>query len=225
MMTPSRYHCYLSALVGYFVFGALHEFTHLSCAYFMGLLEDTDAISGPVAWYKIIFSILFLRRVSLDVVATTDEDMDTMASVESKIALIRHVGWFSSVLLAILSHIYHHRSNSRVSTSSSCQLWSWFVFAGYITAYDAICTDLLRMNPIKPFWCANLYSWSDERVNDGDVIHLNFYCGNFGIILLHGAWLDKDGGKLALDILEKMVEGKKRSDVIDFEPICRQHFD
>ena len=33
-----------------------------------------------------------------------------------------------------------------------------------------------------------------------------FFCGNFGIILLNSNWLNKDGGKKALDMLEKMIE-------------------
>ena len=203
-MPLKRYHCYLSALAGYFTFGVLHELIHLACVYFSGLLNDANSV--PVSWYTILFNILFLRRVSIDVVPTSNEDtMDTLSSlVESKAALVRHVGWISSLLLAIASHfLYHHRSNCEASTTSSCQLRSWFIFAGYITAHDAICTDLLELNPFLSYYGVH----ENVHNDDGDAIHLNFYCGNFGIILLHGAWLDKDGGKAALDILEKMVEG------------------
>jgi hypothetical protein len=33
-----------------------------------------------------------------------------------------------------------------------------------------------------------------------------FFCGNFGIILINSSWINVDGGKRALDMLEKMVE-------------------
>ena len=36
--------------------------------------------------------------------------------------------------------------------------------------------------------------------------HLFFFCGNFGILLLNPSWINIDGGKRALDMLEKMVE-------------------
>jgi hypothetical protein len=35
---------------------------------------------------------------------------------------------------------------------------------------------------------------------------IRFFCGNFGIILINSSWINIDGGKKALDILEKMVE-------------------
>jgi hypothetical protein len=33
-----------------------------------------------------------------------------------------------------------------------------------------------------------------------------FFCGNFGIILINSSWINVDGGKRALDMLEKMIE-------------------
>ena len=35
---------------------------------------------------------------------------------------------------------------------------------------------------------------------------LLFFCGNFGILLINPSWVNIDGGKTALDMLEKMVE-------------------
>ena len=35
---------------------------------------------------------------------------------------------------------------------------------------------------------------------------LLFFCGNFGILLINSSWVNIDGGKAALDMLEKMVE-------------------
>ena len=33
-----------------------------------------------------------------------------------------------------------------------------------------------------------------------------FFCGNFGVLLLNSTWINVDGGKRALDMLEKMIE-------------------
>ena len=54
-------------------------------------------------------------------------------------------------------------------------------------------TDLLGFVPA---------SWYDGHA-EGQMI---LYCGNFGVILLNSAWINVDGGKTALDVLEKMVE-------------------
>ena len=35
---------------------------------------------------------------------------------------------------------------------------------------------------------------------------LFFFCGNFGVLLINSSWINIDGGKKALDMLEKMVE-------------------
>ena len=35
---------------------------------------------------------------------------------------------------------------------------------------------------------------------------LFLFCGNFGILLINSSWINVDGGKAALDMLEKMVE-------------------
>ena len=79
---------------------------------------------------------------------------------------------------------------------------AWIILTGYITALDAICTDLLRTQQLA-YWSASQY-----EENYDDSLRVVFYCGNFGLILLHGAWLDKNGGRSALDILEKMIEGE-----------------
>ena len=192
-------HCYLSTLAAYVAFGILHEFFHLACAYFCGLVDE---IFDPNWWEKVLFDIMFRRRVCFDVdIIRMRLEADGMMSLESKSALIRHVGWSSSVLLAVFLHFFFCRYLQRnVPPSPSSQCWSWCILAGYLTAFDAVCTDLLRLTQINP-----LYGNYNEVK---DPLHLVFYCGNFGIILLHGAWLDKNGGKSALDILEKMVEGK-----------------
>ena len=52
---------------------------------------------------------------------------------------------------------------------------------------------------------------------------LHLFCGNFGVILINTSWINIDGGKAALDMLEKMVEvtmmrGAQSGGVVTFEP-------
>jgi hypothetical protein len=58
---------------------------------------------------------------------------------------------------------------------------------------EAIVTDLLHFTPQHHFTASNM-----------DVLIV--FCGNFGIVLLNPMWLNVDGGRTALEVLEKMVE-------------------
>ena len=49
---------------------------------------------------------------------------------------------------------------------------------------------------------SNLFN--DKTSSSTTVLH--FFCGNFGILLINSSWINIDGGKKALDMLEKMVE-------------------
>lgn len=42
-----------------------------------------------------------------------------------------------------------------------------------------------------------------RQVPHGSVV---MFCGNFGVLLINSSWVNVDGGKRALDILEKMIE-------------------
>jgi hypothetical protein len=67
------------------------------------------------------------------------------------------------------------------------------VYAAIVTAVEAIVTDLLHFTPQHHFTASNM-----------DVLIV--FCGNFGIVLLNPLWLNVDGGRTALEVLEKMVE-------------------
>ena len=60
--------------------------------------------------------------------------------------------------------------------------------AAYITALEGMTTDLFGFVP--------------QQSNRS---YMTFFCGNFGILLLNSSWLSIDGGRTALDVLEKMV--------------------
>lgn len=61
--------------------------------------------------------------------------------------------------------------------------------AAYITALEGVTTDLFGLVP---------------HVQNGSG-YVTFFCGNFGILLMNSSWLSIDGGRTALDVLEKMV--------------------
>ena len=67
--------------------------------------------------------------------------------------------------------------------------------AAYITSLEGIVTDLFGFIPAAAL--------GNSQIEEGRLI---LYCGNFGVILLNSSWINIDGGKKALDILEKMVE-------------------
>ena len=93
---------------------------------------------------------------------------------------IRHSGWIGSVCLAIIVHLLAP-SGARAPR-----------MAAAVTALEAITTDLLGFTPV-------------HSLHDHTASRLVLFCGNFGVLLLNPSWLTIDGGRTALDVLEKMV--------------------
>lgn len=116
---------------------------------------------------------------------------------------ILRAGWMGSVLIWLLSMILWKLSKRNDKDDKKLSL-SWLssptVYAAFVTAMEAVVTDLFRWIP------HHNYSGSDDYYGENNVTTLLAYCGNFGIILLNPAWLNIDGGRTALDVLEKMVE-------------------
>ena len=79
-----------------------------------------------------------------------------------------------------------------VNKSSSSSV---VVVAAYITALEGITTDLFGFVPHHHY---------RESGSIGNQC-MTFFCGNFGVLLLNSSWLSIDGGRTALDVLEKMV--------------------
>eukprot|EP00553_Chaetoceros_curvisetus_P006037 CAMPEP_0204621004 /NCGR_PEP_ID=MMETSP0717-20131115/6871_1 /ASSEMBLY_ACC=CAM_ASM_000666 /TAXON_ID=230516 /ORGANISM="Chaetoceros curvisetus" /LENGTH=194 /DNA_ID=CAMNT_0051635333 /DNA_START=83 /DNA_END=664 /DNA_ORIENTATION=- len=163
---------YLTAITLYLAFGFIHEFSHFTAAVLCGLVkydfgESAHAISW--SWWKdLFFNMAVYRRFHL-------EPLDSDSVIDSSV-LIRHVGWVTSVVIAIAVHVKLHPSVNKTSSdtdtpvqrvtestrptgsiarpirsaSSSCEnrsATSWTtstscILAAYITAFDAICTDL-----------------------------------------------------------------------------------
>ena len=169
-------------VIWYFVFGAIHELCHV-----VGYLCLT---SGPMVdfwclswWYDVLVS----RQTFMDFPQTYS------SAIKTQIDFIHQVGWISSLSLAIgVSWLEHRRKiASGNNQCRSIELVAW------LTALEAIFTDCFRFSGMRyavPMMDARLSAYV-------------FYCGNFGIILLHHMWFrDHVGRQAALDCLERMVQ-------------------
>lgn len=77
--------------------------------------------------------------------------------------------------------------------------------AAYITAMEAISTDLLGFTPAYSHLLGDADGFYPTSHHHHHHRHFICFCGNFGILLLNPSWLAIDGGRTALDILEKMI--------------------
>lgn len=112
---------------------------------------------------------------------------------------VRHAGWIFSVAVALCLLLYSNKKDRKV--------------AACITALEAITTDLLGWHVLQGFTTITFTGSASTLL----------FCGNFGIIVLHQVWFDKQQGKAALDVLEKMVNvtmmrGAQSGGVITFKP-------
>mmetsp|Transcript_5059 Transcript_5059/g.10661 ORF Transcript_5059/g.10661 Transcript_5059/m.10661 type:complete len:1565 (-) Transcript_5059:323-5017(-) len=139
---------------------------------------------------------------------------DDLSLEGTKQMFITHFGWIFSLLLAVTCHCLHRHRGGK--TFQRCPLPSSLLrdpalpVIAYLVALEGFVTDCLRWVPVRP--------------GGGGTGHaLICFCGNFGILLLNSSWLSVDGGKTALDVLEKMVSvtmmrGAQSGGVVTFEP-------
>jgi hypothetical protein len=186
---------WLPLLAWYGIWGALHECTHLLTAITTGL--DADLWSDGIV--TVLTRTLLLRQCVIPAAALVADDHDF------RITAVRHAGWVFSVLVWIVLAVfsYNHQQKQQQRSNPNYQDNAALVAAS-LTALEAISTDLLGMF-------------------GGGHSNKVFLCGNFGIILLHKAWQNVDGGATALDILEKMVQvtmmrGAQSGGVVTFQP-------
>jgi hypothetical protein len=197
---------YLTALSWYALFGALHELFHIATAFAFGLF-DVSCISARGPLKTLILDAIIYRQVSIPLLDANDT---AASALNLKLFLLRLLGWVFSVLVAISVHLHLRRKFTSSYSSMSSSTWVWCIVAAYVTAFDAIATDLFGLPQLYLPTAAlsGLFSsfsaWScDPMISSSDVAVL--CCGNFGVILLHSAWFEK-GGKYAFDILEKMIQ-------------------
>ena len=194
----------------YVVFGAIHELSHLLVALSLlpkvswpSFLQSTTTVGF---WYDLIFG----RRLVLPAKLRDYEEQAQISALEAA-DWIRHAGWITSLTLALAIHACT-KWNPKACSPSFIDGLKW---AAWMTAIDALCTDLLQAIPYLP-----LHSSAEDSQSS-----LVFWCGNFGMILLHRAWwmTPQDNGRTALDVLQKMVEitmmrGAQSGGVIVYHP-------
>jgi hypothetical protein len=163
-------------LLYYILFGALHEACHLLAAHLTSCSND----SSDLSWTNLTRSAL--GRSSILAV----DECDGLW----RESIVLHSGWIFSVLLAVALE-FHKRRHRRSMKDEDVAPLSPAARAAMVTAVEAVVTDLFRWTPHH----------SNAFTNK-----ILVYCGNFGIVLLNPMWLSVDGGRTALQVLEKMVE-------------------
>jgi hypothetical protein len=153
----------------------------------------------------------------------TLDDQDESMRLAMHVAC--HTGWIFSVLLALGMHAMNLHSQRRPAARQPNKQFSenqspfFFMissitmetFVAYVVALEAISTDLFGLVPM-----------SGLMKSAGATSIL--FCGNFGIILINSNWVTVDGGKAALNVLEKMVNvtmmrGAQSGGVVTFVPL------
>jgi len=219
MESGHQHHQTFSLLSAYVVFGFLHELSHHLAASFVSHGSSSPDVIGSSLTVALQAA---LGRYSL---IQLPDDYDEQ-HVEAASKIILHTGWIFSLILAVSCHLLFiivRRNNDVASlhqhqqTSLNHGMWHRLFLnpilpiAAYITAMEAIATDLFGFVPILPY------------VQDTSSSQLICFCGNFGVLLLNPSWLNIDGGRTALDVLEKMVNvtmmrGAQSGGVVTFEP-------
>lgn len=186
----------VATMAAYFAFGVIHEVVHLLAAeWIFNLSSSTNPnIHGDYYSSNICWSNLFSILMDRQV------HIDTEHTTESQEMIIRHAGWMVSLLLAYLVC-------RRFGTSSSMGL------AAAMTAAEAMITDLCGFGQLLP----------TITFGNSKLAGTTFYCGNFGVLLLHHWWLTNKGKKSALDCLEQMVNitmmrGAQSGGVVTYVP-------
>ena len=173
-------------LLQYFVFGALHELSHIVAALVLYLTNYQSSYPIHQDGVTLIYQVLVGRSISL-------------VTSESTEIIVRHTGWIFSLLLSVAIYFCDSLTVKKHVKLQSSTMKGLFQVAS-ITAMEAIATDLFELSPtflVPTFLKHHL----PMPLGAGQRI---FFCGNFGIVLLHHLWFE-DRGKAALDCLEQMV--------------------
>ena len=174
-------HTAVFLLVSYYVFGFLHECSHLVTSWLLGQWTPPNDAQSLAT---ILAQALVGRACH---VGGLRED-------SAFHLVVRHAGWMTSLLVACIVQccccaITTTKPANEKSTAgmisalvaSCCYVSAWTTFV------EAFCSDFLQIGGI-----------ADARGF--------FFCGNFGLVLINSAaWSDLDGGRKALDMLERLV--------------------
>ena len=192
------FHPTLSPLAAYVAFGVLHELAHLAAAWWLLPRSGTDPSLAGRPLDAVVRAVL--GRYS--VVRIVSDGDGHEGSGEGARRAIAHAGWAFSLASAALCHFLHvvarnkrkegsRRGPSGLGAAGRILLDPSLPVAAYATAIEAIATDLLGLVPVRPY------------LHDPSLAIC--FCGNFGVLLLNPSWLSVDGGRAALDVLERMA--------------------
>mmetsp|Transcript_19463 Transcript_19463/g.42309 ORF Transcript_19463/g.42309 Transcript_19463/m.42309 type:complete len:1662 (-) Transcript_19463:341-5326(-) len=223
--SSSKYSHHTTFFVSYLLFGLLHEFSHLAIASVF-LSSSQSSLSSLCDLAQFVARALLGRYCLIEI----DNDDNVGSSFVRAHLAIRHFGWIFSLAVAVGLHYCQHVRSLRSGTAAAKKSSFWrlavvepiVIVAAYVTALEAITTDLLGFVPIFHQHTSNPMPMKSESST------LLFFCGNFGILLINSSWINVDGGKKALDMLEKMVEvtmmrGAQSGGVVTFEPAKSGH--
>lgn len=217
-MTTSRSHSKhdggaSSAIFAYLLFGAIHEGCHILAA--LCLASPSWNLSETFGCFSWWLNIVLHRQTVIEF----KEDV-AGEDVESQRNIIRHFGWLASLSLAlIVSWMARASSTVKKNHPTLHEVLSNLQLPAWLTAIEAVATDLLRISS----W-ARLLPTVAESASSSSSSHAVFFCGNFGVILLHHMWLqDKEGRDAALNCLEQMVQitmmrGAQSGGVVTYQP-------
>ena len=230
----NKYKHYTPFIAAYLLFGLLHELSHIVVARsvaFAWWLANNDApiiISSIFAksFPKIddvaIHATQFIMRALLGRYCLVDFPIVREASPQANQlmkGIILHSGWIFSWILACVCHYLYAVSNRRtrntrnvthahqspkdriMNSIQSILSEPIIIIAAYVTAIEATSTDLFGFIPHHDVTISDDDDEGSKEMYD----RLVFFCGNFGIILINSSWINIDGGKNALNMLEKMV--------------------
>ena len=217
IMASKQSHTHTTTLVvlltSYVICGVLHELSHLIVASCLLSSSSSTTTNNNNTTYSVIDILeavvrAVLGRYSLIQVSEEQQQQqgDGIEYYDRARSIITHAGWMFSVILAVGCHALHIAARNSTFSMQLLNNGKGGVFntrsvmkvflnpaipiVAYITALEAIVTDLFGFTPIQ---------YLDDKT---DFI---CFCGNFGILLLNPSWLSIDGGRTALDVLEKMI--------------------
>ncbi len=203
-------------LVAYVLFGILHELSHLVAAACLLPRHGSGGSPDLGSWKEMLLAALRAALGRYSLVQLSNDGEERPDAERGAMRMIVNAGWISSLLLALICHSLHvvsrnkdeggsPRERSRRNGLHGLFLDPCLVVAAYVTVAEAIATDLLGFVPVHPHL--------------GDSSRLVCFCGNFGVLLLNPSWLSIDGGRTALDVLEKMVNVTMMRGTLFFESI------
>uniref|UniRef100_A0A7S3DUG1 Glutamine amidotransferase type-2 domain-containing protein n=1 Tax=Entomoneis paludosa TaxID=265537 RepID=A0A7S3DUG1_9STRA len=189
MMSKSEYQgpskTMVAALLSYAFFGVLHEAFHFVAAaltFSSWCDKETPSLENVLPNLStFLMEALLGRMVRIPNLGNDSNCFLNHDFQEQRIGIIQHAGWALSLLTAMGVVYLSHHSKSRSAISSACRT------AAVVTALEAIGTDLLG-------WVTRTTTTSNSLI---------FFCGNFGIILLHPAWNESNS---VFDLLNRMIQ-------------------